>query len=69
MCYVVLQSEVFTLLVRIATILLSTSTCRLCPKIAEYEAEFKNSKVWTDHWNQTKALLAAISNAINFTVG
>ena len=41
----------------------------LCPKFAEYQLEFKSSSVWKDHQNVTTAVLNAISDAINFTVG
>ena len=42
--------------------------CSLCPKFAEYQAEFWSSSVWKDHQNITNAILNAISQAIHFPV-
>lgn len=61
-------TEVVELETRDTTFDYITCNSKLCPKFAEYQEEFKHSKTWLDHWNQTEAVLTAISNAINYTV-
>jgi hypothetical protein len=45
-----------------------TANPNLCPRFGEYASEFRNSSVWNAHQNVTKALLDAISQAINYKI-
>ena len=51
------------------TLFFSRTACSLCPKFGEYEIKFRSSSVWKNHQNVTKAVLDAVSKAVNFTVG
>lgn len=43
--------------------------CSLCPRAANYSADFLNSANWTSHYNSTtQSLLTAIKAATNFVV-
>ena len=48
---------------------MSVLFCSLCPKIANYTADFKRSSNWTSHYSSiTEPLLAAVKTATNFDV-